>query len=169
MISLPVLEGGDERLRETLVFFLRLLVLAVPLYGLLFFADLYPLQLAVASSSAWLLESAGFLVVQEGISLTVGGFWFFISPDSTAWKSMLFLGALIVAVPGIAWRKRLLGVGVGIVLIFIGNLGRVLSIVFTEQAFGLETAMLVHDVGWRFGLVGLVLAIWLVWYRRVRK
>ena len=162
------LDPGQERLKETMVFFVRLMALALPLYAVLFFADLYPLQAVVAGQSFWLLQAAGLSPAIEGVAMQVGDFSFFISRDSTGWKSMMFLGALVFAVPGVARGRRLLGILVGIPLVYLGNLGRVVGIVLAEQAYGLEAAMLVHDYLWRFGLVALVLGIWLLWFRWAR-
>jgi len=158
----------QERMKDTMAFFLRLMVFAVPLYLIVFFADLYPLQAAVAHNSFVVLEGMGLSPSIQGAEMAVGNFHFFISKDSTGWKSMLFLGALVFAVPGVFLRKKLLGVLIGIPIIYLGNLGRVVGIVLTEQAYGFEAAMLVHDWLWRFGLIALVLVVWLVWFKLSR-
>jgi exosortase/archaeosortase family protein len=159
----------QERMKETMVFLLRLLVLAVPLYFIIFFVDLYPLQSAVAYNSFLVMEGMGLSPLVEGANMQVGEFTFFISKDSTAWKSMVFLTAMIFAVPGVLLKKRLWGLLIGLPLVYIGNLGRVVGIVFVEQGWGYEAAMFTHDILWRAGLIVLVVGIWLVWYTRVRK
>lgn len=161
----------EERLKSTLYFLVRLLVLSIPLYiVVLFQLDLTPLQNAVAGQSQYLLQLLGFGVTREGplISAVWGSgepFKFLISPDSTGWKSLLFLSALVLAVPGIRWRKRLWGLVIGLPLVWAGNLVRVLAIVLVERDWGIEAAMAVHDYLWRFGLMALVLGIWLVWLK----
>lgn len=159
----------QERLKDTLVFFLRLMVLAAPLYFIIFFVDLYPLQVLVAGNSFVVMEAMGLSPSMNGPEMQVGDFRFFISKDSTGWKSMLFLGALMLAVPGVLWKRRALGLLVGIPLIYLGNLGRVVGIVVAEQAWGRAAALLVHDYLWRFGLIALVLGIWLFWFRWTRR
>lgn len=149
--------------REQLDFFVRLMVFALPLYAILFAANLLPLQLLVASQSHWLLEGLGFVVAQEGTLLTANGFSFFISPDSTGWKSLLFAGALIMAVPGIARKKKIWGLALGLPAVYAGNLVRVLGIVLIEQSYGVGAAMVAHDWLWRFGLIALVLGVWGLW------
>lgn len=159
----------DPRLMATFAFLVRLIALSAPLYLVLLFVDLFPLQLAVASASAALLHGLGYGVIQDGALMAVGDFSFFISPDSTGWKSMLFLAALVIAVPRVPWARRALGLAVGVPLIVAGNLGRVLAIVAVEGSYGLEAALFTHDVLWRFGLVALVLGIWGVWFWRARE
>lgn len=171
MLSIPKLKltQREERLKDTVVFFTRLIVMAAPLYAIIFFVDLYPLQAMIAGHSFLLLEGIGLSPQLDGVGMIVGDFHFFISKDSTAWKSLLFLAALVVAVPGIAWRKRAWALGLGIPLVYLGNLGRVVGIVLTEQAFGQAAALAVHDYLWRFGLIALVLGIWLVWLKKARR
>jgi exosortase/archaeosortase family protein len=160
-----------ERLRETLIFLLKLLALALPLYLVVWFSvDLHFLREAAASELEWALLGMGYSVEREGAMLTVSGggpaypFTFYIVEDCTAWKSMLFLFALIAAVPSIRWRRRLVGIVIGLPVLWFGNLLRNVSVVLLERTCGLETAMLVHDWLWRAGLMALVLAVWLAWW-----
>ena len=163
------LNEEQERLKDTLVFFLRLLICALPLYFIILFVDLYPFQVLVAQNSFFILEGMGFSPSLQGAQMQVGDFSFFISKDSTGWKSMLFLGALVFAVPGVLFKKRVIGLLIGIPLLYLSNMGRVVGIVMAEQAYGFETAMLTHDYLWRFGLVALVLGVWLIWFRWARR
>jgi len=168
MFKIPKLTPEQQRLWKTLQFLLRLLALSAPLYLIIFFAaDLSALQLAAAGQSAWLLRVLGWSVSQSGPLLTTGDFTFLINQDCTGWKSVLFLFALIFAVPGIALKKRLTGLAIGFPLIWLGNLGRILGTVFVQAGWGTETALLAHDWGWQLGLVGLVLGIWLAWLKRI--
>lgn len=164
---------GNESLKRTLEFLVRLLVLSLPLYLVLNFGvSLESLQVAVASQANFALTGLGYHVVQEGalVLATKGteSFQFIISPDSTAWKSMLFLSSMVVAVPGVSWKRRAVGIGLGVLLTWVFNLARVVSIVLIENAYGVETAMSVHDFWWRAGLVGFALGFW-VWWMRTAK
>lgn len=159
----------EQQLKDTFQFFLRLMVLAAPLYFILLFVDVIGLQLAVAYHSFLLMQFLGWEPMIQGADMVVGDFAFFISKDSTGWKSLLFLGALILAVPKIGIVKRLWGLGIGLVLVYLGNITRVVGIVAAEQVWGQETAIFIHDVWWRFGLVAMVLGIWLLWYQWARS
>ncbi len=166
-MRLVKLTGNEQKLWLTLQFFLRLLILSIPLYFvLLFLADMTALQLLVAGNSAWLLSLSGWQVIQEGPLLNLGTFSFLISPDCTGWKSMLFLFALLFAVPRIQNKKRFLGLVIGIPLVWAGNLGRIVMTVLVQDMYGLEAAGFVHDYLWRMGLAVLVLLIWGVWLNR---
>lgn len=160
------LSPSQERQWKLLQFLARLAALSVPLYMIIALAiDLSALQLAVAGNSAWLLGVMGNQVSQEGVLVGVGtlegaGFSFTISPDCTGWKSMLFLFGLIFAVPAVACKRRLLGLAAGIPVLWGVNLLRIVSAVYAQQAWGIEAAMVLHDVWWQLGLAAAVLAVW---------
>jgi exosortase/archaeosortase family protein len=153
------------RLLQTLSFLARVIALSLPLYVVMWLGvSLYPLQVAAASQSAWLLNAFGYEVVQSGTGLMVNSsFEFFIIPDCTGWKSMLFLSALVLAVPGVALRKRLKGLAAGIPLVWIGNLGRIVGVVVVQGMWGTGFAMLVHDTLFQAGLAAMVLGLWVTW------
>lgn len=182
------LNRRQHRLWQTLEFLARLIILSLPLYLIIGLGvSLYPLQLAAAGQSGWILDAMGYSVRQEGAYLTVSGggpvqdFPFYVNEDCTAWKSMLFLFALILAVPATTlglghrpsqtavWRRRGLGLLVGIPVIWLGNLGRVVGVVLAERSYGVETALLIHDYWWQFGLIALVLVIWAGWLFYARR
>jgi exosortase/archaeosortase family protein len=168
------LTGEQRRLWNILQFLIRLIILSIPLYAVLMMAiDLSPLQNTVATHSSNLLGFMGYEVAQEGYHIMVGtgagAFYFMINEDCTGWKSMLFLFALIFAVPGIAMKKRLLGLVIGIPVIWIGNLMRVIGVVVAEAAWGVDFALTLHDYVYRLGLVALVLITWIAWLRLSRS
>ncbi len=174
----------QARLYQTLEFLVRLLALSIPLYAILLFVDLILLQNLVAQEMMWLFKVLGWPVTGEGLLFTTTntGFVFMIAEDCTAWKSMIFFFALIFAVPGKFFKKkafgmkkpstlkrRLIGLGIGIPVIWVGNLARILGIVWVEQTFGAETAMIVHAYLWQLGLIVLVLLLWFVWLLMSKK
>jgi exosortase/archaeosortase family protein len=168
-IGFPSPEGNltprQARMWKVLLFLARVAALSLPLYLIIWLGlDLMPLQLAAASQSAWLLGALGYQAVQEGVGITMGnGFAFFIIPDCTGWKSMLFLFALVFAVPGTALRKRLWGLAAGLPLIWLGNLLRIVGVVWAQSIWGTEAALSLHDTLYQAGLVAMVLAIWFTW------
>jgi exosortase/archaeosortase family protein len=165
------LSGGlnprQERLWRALVFLARLLALSLPLYLVIWLGiDLYPLQLAAASQSGWLLQATGYRVVQDGTGLLVNdSFEFFIIPDCTGWKSMLFLFALVLSVPGPGLRRRMWGLALGLPLVWLGNLTRIWCVVLVQGVWGTETAMFMHNIPLQAGMAALVLGIWIAWLK----
>jgi len=167
------LNRTQKRLWSGLEFLVRLLLLSIPLYLVIGLgisgSVLGPLQAAVAGQSALVLKGMGFQVQHSGVFITtIAGsdaepFYFMINQDCTGWKSMLFLFALLFAVPGIALRKRLWGLIFGLPSIWLGNLGRVIGVVLAEDAYGKAMALMIHDYLWQLGLIALVVGIWVIW------
>ena len=170
----PRLAPQQKKLWNTLTFLLRLTVLAIPLYIVIWLnLSLVPLQSVVADQSAWILGAMGFAVTKNNLILSVGGaspftsspFTFYIGPDCTGWKSMLAFVALIFATLGVAMKKRVLGLVFGIPLIHLGNLSRIIIVVLIERGLGLDAALVFHDWLWQAGLMAIVLFLWLVWLK----
>lgn len=169
------LTKDQEKMWQTLLFLVKLLILVIPLYLILAFnVDLSPLQEITTNQAYWIFKNMGFDVSRDGFILSVGSadsavgintnpVVFLISEDCTAWKSILLLFALIVAVAGVSMKKRLLGLAVGIPVLWLGNLARIFAIVLIAQNYGFTAASIVHDYLWQLGLISLVLLIWVVW------
>jgi exosortase/archaeosortase family protein len=169
----PRLTKRQERLWNTLIFMIKILLFSIPMYVLLAFSQiLLPLQAAVSSNTVFLLRLMGFDAGVQSLFISISGanpFIFVVSEDCTGWKSMLFLIALVSAVPAVEMRKRLAGFLIGLPVIYAGNLVRIILVVIIEQSFGLQAAMLFHDVLWQAGLIALVLAVWTLWFMWARK
>jgi exosortase/archaeosortase family protein len=167
------LSQNQQRMYWTSIFLIRLIALSVPLYFIISFGDLYFLQIAVASQANYLLGALGMPAMQEGFALYIASgepFMFFISEDSTGWKSMLFYSALVLAVPASKWnsighKKKLAALAIGLPVIWIGNLMRVLGIVLVQQGYGFSAGMIFHDYFYRIGLVVLVVGLWFIWLK----
>jgi len=157
----------QKRLWEAFVFLLKVIVFSIPLYIILtFHSILYPLQDIVSQNVYYVLMLFGFDAARNGFLLNIHGgnpFVFIVSEDCTGWKSMLFLTALVLAIPKVAWKRRATGLAFGIPLIYLGNLLRILIIVNVQQAYGIEFASVVHDYLWQAGLISLVLLVWVLW------
>ena len=154
----------QKKLLETLLFLVKVLLFAIPLYFILIFQNvLYPLQEAVSQNIYLILNFIGLETFKDGFLLKTNGFAFLISEDCTGWKSILFFAALIFAVPKVNIRKRVVGLAFGIPAIYVGNLFRILIMVFISLTFEYELAKLIHDYFWQIGLISLVLVVWIMW------
>ncbi len=172
------LTKDQEKMWQTLLFLIKLLILVIPLYLILAFnVDLSPLQEITTQQAYWIFKNTGFDVSRDGFVLSVGSATdvntnpvvFLVSEDCTAWKSILLLFALIVAVAGVSMKNRLLGLVIGISVLWLGNLARIFAIVLIAQNYGFAVASVVHDYLWQLGLISLVLLIWVVWLWRLGK
>ena len=156
--------------RKIIVFLSRLMLLSLPLYFILWSGvSLSPLQEAVSFQTEHVLSFAGLNVSRTSTRIEITGekpFAFFIDEDCTGWKSMLFLFALVFAVPGVKLKKRLFGLVLGLPFIWIVNLSRIITIVFIEQAHGAQLALFFHAYVWKAVLISAVLLIWFLWMKQ---
>jgi exosortase/archaeosortase family protein len=154
----------QQKLFDTLLFLAKLLVFAIPLYIIMAFEGLLsPLQGLVTQNVRFMLQAMGFSVSGEGFLVIANAIIFFVSEDCTGWKSMLFLAALIFSVPKVKMEKRLAGLALGLPAVYVGNLLRILLVVFAWHNYGLAFAMMIHTYFWQAGLIALVLALWVSW------
>ena len=103
----------------------------------------------------------------DTISIPVeGGSWgAYVSWDSTGWKSMLAFAALIAATD--APRKKKLRALLFIPLIYLANIVRIWFMFFAVKTFGVSAFPLLHITIWSWGLIIMVLALWLFWMKRM--
>ena len=71
--------------------------------------------------------------------------------------------ALIVAVPRIYLKKRLLGLGIGLILLYMGNIMRMVSLVLIGVHFGYQTMEHYHIDMFDTGMELLNFAIYILW------
>lgn len=159
------LEGRDRQLWEMLLFLARFTAMAAPVY-LLLWQGWNPVWLRSldAQLAAILLEFLAVPAQHSGTVVSTQAIAIDVSTDSTGWKSMLALTALILAVRNITGRKRAVGIVAGLLIVFIGNLGRIVSMAFAVTIWGISYE-LIHTVLWRWGLTVLIFMIWLAWLR----
>jgi exosortase/archaeosortase family protein len=167
-----------KRLKTIAWFLIKFNLLAIPLYLLLYFNISYnPLQGFLASVSVPFINMFGHsasLVDYFGCdapSIFGPGFErpVCISWDSTGWKSMYALAALVIAAPVAGWKGKLKFLAVGIPLIFVINYLRIVTTILIALSFGWKYFEVVHTVLWREGLIIAVVLIWYLWLRRHRN
>jgi exosortase/archaeosortase family protein len=160
----------NPRLYALLKFIVKLNLLSIPLYiVLLLNFDFVELQLFVAQITEYLLHLSGVPAVRDGINLVIpitGGYWSAsIVWDCVGWKSMLFFLALVFATDFNRKKYALFFLPI----IFIINIARIWFMFFFVYNYGLEYYSFIHTLVWSFGLLFVVIALWLIWIRFIAK
>lgn len=157
--------GLDERQRRLLAalrFLAVFTALATPLYLLLAVGwEGTWLRHRMASAAVTGLHVLGVEAGRNGAFIEAGTFLIDVTRDSTGWKSVLALTALIVATPA-SWRRRIQGIVIGAGFIAVANVARIVTTVYAAVVHQVPYELL-HTVLWRWGLVGVVLVTWMVW------
>jgi exosortase/archaeosortase family protein len=168
--SIAKFSKRNKKLVKVLTFLILLNVFSIPLYAIVISGfEFQPLKSLTAGSALFLLRLTGMdaslstEAVNPVISMPVsGGQWAaVISWDCTGWKSMLALFALVFATPFVL-SKKLFGL-VLIPLIYIINIARIWFMFFYVNTFGFNFYSIIHSIVWSWGLLVMMLIIWVVW------
>lgn len=169
------LKDKDKDKWLILRFLLVFSLFAVPLYLVLYSPlSFIPLQEQVASQVAKLLSFSGIsafndsnLVVfktKTGSLLKV-----VIVRECVGWMSFLAFTGLIFATPNISKKYRLLGLLIGVPVIWIVNLIRLFTTFYITHLRGLNSFEMVHTFFWRLSLILFIFVLWVLWFRVSKK
>ncbi len=161
-------ERLTARLASALKFLIVFNLLAIPLYVAIYtnfsFEPLKEFNARIVSET---LNIFGYSTFQDGstVNLVTNDTRqeINISWDSTGWKSMYAIVALIIATPirNLSHRIKFALIGIGI--IFLVNYLRITSTILISANFGFNWFDIVHTVLWREGLILAVVGVWFLW------
>ena len=165
-------ERLTNRLASVLIFLVTFNLLAIPLYIVTYanlsFEPLKELNARIVSAT---LKFFGYDSYSDGstVDLVSNGVLqkIDISWDSTGWKSMYAIAALILATPISKSKisRKIKFAVIGIAIIFFINYLRISSTILISANFGFNLFDIIHTVLWREGLILAVVGVWLVWMR----
>ncbi len=154
-----------EKLKLALWFLIKVNILAIPLYLITYFGYSVPeLQNLWAAALSQSLSSLGYETAVEGniVGVKVGNTIHQIefSWDSTGWKSLYALAALVFASGVSTFRGKLRFLAFGLPLILFVNFLRVDTSSLILLNFGIDYFKQFHDILWGGLMVVFVLALW---------
>lgn len=88
---------------------------------------------------------------------------FEISRDSTGWKGILLLAALIFSTPYVKLSKKFKHFLLLSPLLFLVNLARIISSIMIGIEYGMKAFNLWHSILWSYGFVCCAIAMWGIW------
>lgn len=155
-----------KKLKTVAWFLIKFNLLSIPLYLAMYFNFTFPpLQTFLAIAASYIIKLFDYPVTQDDMFLTSSHQQIEISWDSTGWKSMYALAALIIATPIANWYKKIRFLFIGIPLVFLINYLRIVSTILISLKFGFQYFDIVHTLLWREGLILAVVGIWFIWLR----
>jgi exosortase/archaeosortase family protein len=163
------------RLLDVAEFLLVFNLLAIPMYAILLTdASFPPLQEFLASAVTYALNNQGISAVASGTFISIVDAQNAIrsvqvSFDSTGWKSLYALAALVIATPIPNFRNKLKFLAFGLPGIFTLNFLRIWSTLWYSVVFGWQNFDVIHLFLWREGLIAVVLLFWFFWLRDAMK
>ncbi|MBI2076241.1 MAG: archaeosortase/exosortase family protein [Candidatus Aenigmarchaeota archaeon] len=169
-----VFSAGDflrqqkRAIRKTLVFLVKFNLLSIPLYAIILtgFQSGFLMD-ATSNMVVAFLRATGMETAMHGNIITVpvkdGSFGAFVSWDSTGWKSMLAMFALVFATE-FPLRKKMFGL-VLIPLVYAVNILRIWFMFFISTV-DTNYFALAHLTVWSWGLIFAVLGLWIIWMKK---
>jgi exosortase H (IPTLxxWG-CTERM-specific) len=161
-------EGLREH-RSVLSFCLRFGVYAIVAFGLLYALQdqvVEPFTRGIAWVTYRLMRAAGTPVSLDGVTVKTPNFAVLIRNNCNAAYEMGLYAAATLAYPAPA-SQRTIGILFGVVVLYVVNLIRVLSLLYTGYLIpGFFEAA--HVYVWQVLFLVVVAALWLSWIGRVR-
>lgn len=164
----------DKKIKTIFIFLIKLNLLVIPLYAIIYYNFSIPaFQNFIASLSYSILKIAGYdFSLQGSVLSTFIGNKFMeieISWDSTGWKSLYILSALIIATPLGNWNRKLLFILAALPAIFLINLARVTTTIIASINFGFQYFDFLHLFLWRAVSIASVIIFWLIFLKREKN
>jgi exosortase/archaeosortase family protein len=88
-----------------------------------------------------------------------GGGLFFVDNQCTGLASGIVLASVVLALRKPDWKRKIAMIAGGALALFVLNIPRLLVVLWTAQAFGVEAARTVHVATWFLTTV-FILGVW---------
>ena len=150
--------------KKELFYFVAVLTLASILLNYVTAMDLSSQQVSVASQTSALLRLEGINAQSYGTNLVnYGGITLVIVNECVGWMGIFAVTALILAYPGVSWKKRAKGILVAVPTLYAVNLMRLVTTFSAGYYFGSGALYFTHDLLWRTVLIIFALLFWSAW------
>ncbi|MCD6398621.1 MAG: archaeosortase/exosortase family protein [Candidatus Aenigmarchaeota archaeon] len=155
---------NNEKLKRTLIFLIKLTLLSLPLYAIIFFGVNFDFfQGFIVFHFVNFLNFIGIPSTQNGFSIILSSLAIVINKDCTGWKSLLFFIALIIATD-IHWKRKTINIFLGSLAIFSINILRIFVMILIGLAYPSIFSFL-HDLLWQFSMIFTVIILWLMLWK----
>ena len=154
-------------IRFCLLFFglLILLTTTFPFLSDEFNSQLTWLMVATTDITGFLLKVVGFSVQTQGNILSLSHFSVEIVGECTGLYEMLIFLAAVIAYPS-GWKKKLIGAGLGIPLLYLINIIRMMFITVVGN-WSPRTFDFMHMYFWQVAMILIILSVWVLWIEKV--
>jgi exosortase/archaeosortase family protein len=170
-----LLSAKNKNLLLIVKFLILLNVFAIPLYAILISGAQWDgLKAFTADSIYSMVQASGMNPERSDLTISIpikNGSWAAnIDWDCTAWKSMFAFFALVMSAgfaANFSTKKKLFGL-VFIPIIYLVNIIRVWFMFWFVKAYDLAYFSIVHTLIWSWGLIIVILVLWILWMKYVR-
>jgi len=154
-------------IRFCILFFglLILLTTTFPFLSNKFNSQITWLMVATTDITGFLLRAFGLSVQTHGDVLSLPNFSVEIVGECTGLYEMLIFLAAVIAYPS-SWRKKLIGAGLGIPLLYLINIIRMIFITIMGN-WSPQTFDFMHMYFWQVAMILIILSVWILWIEKV--
>ncbi len=155
--------------KKIIIFLAKLNLFSIPLYAAILSGFQWtPLMEITTQITLAFLQATGIETTMLGNLITIpvneGSFGAFVSWDSTGWKSMLALLALMFATE-FPMRKKLSGLAL-LPVVYALNIIRIWFMFFISTV-STRYFELAHLTVWSWGMIFAVLGLWILWMKKL--
>ena len=110
------------------------------------------------------VEGENIIVIHKNILMQ-----FEISFDSTGWKGLFLISALVFSTPAIKLKRKMKVLSLFLPIVFLINLIRIISTILIGINFGFESFRFWHIFLWSYGFLLIIFIFWASWCAPCRK
>jgi len=154
-------------IRFCILFFglLILLTTTFPFLSDKFNSQITWLMVATSDITGFLLKAFGLSVQTHGNILSLPNFSVEIVGECTGLYEMLIFMAAVIAYPS-GWRKKLIGAGLGIPLLYLINIIRMIFITIMGN-WSPRTFDFMHMYFWQVAMILIIVSTWVLWIEKI--
>jgi archaeosortase B (VPXXXP-CTERM-specific) len=120
---------------------------------------------ATADITGFCLKLLGFSAQSSGRIVSLPNFSVEIVGECTGLYEMLIFLAAVIAYPS-SWRKKLIGVGLGIPILYGINIVRMVFITLVGN-WSPQSFDFMHMYFWQVAMILIILSVWILWIEKV--
>ncbi|MEM7822647.1 MAG: exosortase/archaeosortase family protein [Candidatus Aenigmatarchaeota archaeon] len=154
---------NEERIKNTIIFLLRFIILSIFIFPIVGFIDFSLLQSFLIKNLTVLLQFLGQDVYSDNGVLFVDETSFLINRQCLSIEIMTFLACLIFAVHSMKMRYKIFGIIICLPLLWFMNIVRIINLIHIRLNFGIEIAQSLHNFFWQFAIIGFAVGLWSIW------
>ena len=157
------LSGREKKLLSILIFLIKFLILAIPLY-LISLLNLFPFQLLTAQLSILISKFIGIpttLVIERTPAILISNIKLIIDSACTGYRSIIAFASLVLASP--KKRKEKLRAFLFLPFIYSLNVLRISFLSIWAFLIGNNFFEFVHTILWREFFIFSIIFLWIFW------
>lgn len=159
----------QDVLRSPLIRYFGIFAIIMIAFYVVWFQDffkegiVYPWNTFNARLSSFILNIFGSGTTAHGMLINGKDISISIKEGCDAIEPAMLFASAVIAFPA-AWKKKLRGIGIGLLILFAINLVRIISLFLIERYWP-QAFDFMHIQFWQVVFIGLAVVLWVLWMR----